>query len=118
MPWAQMLHIVFHWTAGGNEARADDRKHYHLLVEQVDSTAKLVRGPPSIVLNNAPPKPGYTAHIHDFRDALANKQQAALQERTDKRLAKMEAMPAPRRRRQIPAACMLGRCRLIGAAAF
>ena len=44
MPWAQMLHIVFHWTAGGNEARADDRKHYHLLVEQVDSTAKLVRG--------------------------------------------------------------------------
>jgi hypothetical protein len=62
MPWAQMTRIVFHWTAGGNKASLLDRKHYHLLVEHVDGVARLVRGVPSIVLNDAPLKKGYAAH--------------------------------------------------------
>jgi N-acetyl-anhydromuramyl-L-alanine amidase AmpD len=59
MPWAQMLRIVFHWTAGGNKASATDREHYHILVE---GDGKLVRGVPSIDKNSAPVKPGYAAH--------------------------------------------------------
>ncbi len=59
MPWAQMSRIIVHWTAGGNKASATDRKHYHLLLE---GDGKLVRGNPSILLNQAPVKPGYAAH--------------------------------------------------------
>lgn len=59
MPWAQMQRIIVHWTAGGHKASATDRKHYHLLLEG-DGT--LVRGNPSIALNQAPVKAGYAAH--------------------------------------------------------
>lgn len=59
MPWAHMLRIIFHWTAGGNKASALDRKHYHILIEG-DGT--LVRGTPSIAMNESPVKPGYAAH--------------------------------------------------------
>lgn len=59
MPWCQMLRIVFHWTAGGNKASLDDRKHYHVLFE---GDGNVVRGVPSIVLNDAPVKKGYAAH--------------------------------------------------------
>lgn len=59
LPWAGMLRIVFHWTAGTNKASADDRKHYHLLIE---GDGKIVRGVPSIDLNDAPLKSGYAAH--------------------------------------------------------
>lgn len=59
MPWAHMSRIIVHWTAGGNKASATDRRHYHLLIE---GDGKLVRGDPSIVLNQAPAKPGYAAH--------------------------------------------------------
>lgn len=59
LPWAQMLRIVFHWTAGGNKASTNDRKHYHVLIE---GDAKLIRGNPSILLNDAPLKTGYAAH--------------------------------------------------------
>lgn len=59
LPWAGMQRIVFHWTAGNNTASADDKKHYHLLIE---GDGKLVRGVPSIDLNDAPLKKGYAAH--------------------------------------------------------
>lgn len=62
MPWAQMTRIIFHWTAGQLEASSSDRKHYHLLVEYVNGSARLVRGVPSIDLNDAPVKKGYAAH--------------------------------------------------------
>jgi hypothetical protein len=59
MPWAQMQRIIVHWTAGNSKASADDRKHYHLLIED---DGKLVRGAPSIDLNQAPVRSGYAAH--------------------------------------------------------
>lgn len=59
LPWARMNRIVFHWTAGAHKASATDRKHYHLLLE---GDGKLIRGIPSIDLNDAPLKPGYAAH--------------------------------------------------------
>lgn len=59
MPWAQMSRIIIHWTAGNHKASAADRKHYHLLLE---GDGKLVRGNPSIALNQAPAKVGYAAH--------------------------------------------------------
>lgn len=60
MPDANMSRIIFHWTAGQNKASADDRKHYHLLIE---GDGKLIRGGPSIALNSEPKaKTGYAAH--------------------------------------------------------
>ena len=59
MPWAQMSRVIVHWTAGGNKASATDKKHYHILIE---GDGKVVRGDPSIVLNQAPAKTGYAAH--------------------------------------------------------
>jgi len=59
MPWAAMTRIIFHWTAGQYAASKDDRKHYHILVE---GDGKLVRGIPTIDLNDAPIKPGYAVH--------------------------------------------------------
>lgn len=59
LPKVTMRRIHFHWTAGTYKASAEDRKHYHLLV---DGEAGLVRGTPSIALNVAPPKAGYAAH--------------------------------------------------------
>jgi N-acetyl-anhydromuramyl-L-alanine amidase AmpD len=54
-----MQRIIFHWTAGSNKASALDKKHYHILIE---GDGKLVRGDPSIALNDSPVKPGYAAH--------------------------------------------------------
>ncbi|YP_010115323.1 endolysin [Sinorhizobium phage PBC5] len=59
LPPAKMLRIICHWTAGNHKATSFDREHYHLLVEG-DGT--LVRGLPSITLNEAPAKKGYAAH--------------------------------------------------------
>jgi hypothetical protein len=60
MPEAKISRIIFHWTAGQNKASADDRKHYHLLIE---GDGKLIRGVPSIALNSEPKaKAGYAAH--------------------------------------------------------
>lgn len=60
MPAARMSRIIVHWTAGNHQASADDREHYHLLIE---ADGKLVRGVPSIALNDAGgAKPGYAAH--------------------------------------------------------
>lgn len=60
MPAANMKGIVVHWTAGAHRASGLDRSHYHLLIE---ADGKLVRGTPSITLNDASGlRPGYAAH--------------------------------------------------------
>ncbi|EBV3600147.1 N-acetylmuramoyl-L-alanine amidase [Escherichia coli] len=59
LPWAQMQRIIVHWTGGAHKASADDRKHYHVLIEG-DGT--LTRGIPAITLNQSPVKAGYAAH--------------------------------------------------------
>ncbi|MDX1070533.1 N-acetylmuramoyl-L-alanine amidase [Sinorhizobium medicae] len=59
MPDAKMGRIVCHWTAGAHKASEFDRGHYHILIED---GGKLVRGIPSIALNEAPAKRGYAAH--------------------------------------------------------
>jgi N-acetyl-anhydromuramyl-L-alanine amidase AmpD len=59
MPAARMDRIIVHWTAGAHKASKLDREHYHILIE---ADGKLVRGIPSILLNEAPAKKGYAAH--------------------------------------------------------
>ncbi|MCA1403691.1 N-acetylmuramoyl-L-alanine amidase [Ensifer sp. IC3342] len=59
MPAAKMERIICHWTAGAHKASEFDRSHYHILIED---DGKLVRGIPSIKLNEAPAKKGYAAH--------------------------------------------------------
>jgi N-acetyl-anhydromuramyl-L-alanine amidase AmpD len=59
MPRARMDRIIVHWTAGQHKASGLDRSHYHILIE---GDGKLVRGIPSIALNEAPAKKGYAAH--------------------------------------------------------
>lgn len=60
MPAAGIDRIIVHWTAGTSKASADDRAHYHILIED---DGKLVRGVPSIALNDRTgAKNGYAAH--------------------------------------------------------
>lgn len=59
MPDAKMERIILHWTAGAHKATEFDRGHYHILIED---DGKLIRGIPSIKLNEAPAKKGYAAH--------------------------------------------------------
>ncbi|MCB5204999.1 N-acetylmuramoyl-L-alanine amidase [Neorhizobium sp. T786] len=59
MPMAKMERIICHWTAGAHKASEFDRGHYHILIE---ADGKLIRGIPSIKLNEAPAKNGYAAH--------------------------------------------------------
>lgn len=59
MPAAKMQRIIVHWTAGAHKASGLDRSHYHILIE---ADGKLVRGIPSIDLNQAPARKGYAAH--------------------------------------------------------
>lgn len=59
MPAAKMERIICHWTAGAHKASEFDRGHYHILIED---DGKLIRGIPSIKLNEAPAKAGYAAH--------------------------------------------------------
>lgn len=59
MPDAKMSRIICHWTAGAHKASEFDRSHYHILIE---NDGKLIRGIPSIKLNEAPTKKGYAAH--------------------------------------------------------
>lgn len=56
---AKMQRIICHWTAGANKASSFDQQHYHILIED---DGKLVRGIPTIAMNEAPPKNGYAAH--------------------------------------------------------
>ncbi|MDK1377085.1 MULTISPECIES: peptidoglycan recognition family protein [unclassified Sinorhizobium] len=59
MPSAKMERIICHWTAGAHKASEFDRSHYHILIED---DGKIVRGIPSINLNEAPAREGYAAH--------------------------------------------------------
>ncbi|RVM34225.1 N-acetylmuramoyl-L-alanine amidase [Sinorhizobium meliloti] len=59
MPDAKMERIILHWTAGAHKASEFDRGHYHILIED---DGELIRGIPSIKLNEAPAKKGYAAH--------------------------------------------------------
>lgn len=60
MPTATMKRIIVHWTAGEHKASALDMSHYHVLIED---DGCLVRGKPSILLNDAHgAKAGYAAH--------------------------------------------------------
>lgn len=62
MPAAKMDRVICHWTAGRHKASATDKKHYHVLIEG-DGT--VVKGDPSIKLNEAPAKDGYAAHTRN-----------------------------------------------------
>jgi hypothetical protein len=62
MPAASMQRIIVHWTAGAHKASGLDRSHYHVLIE---GNGTLVRGAPSIKLNEAPAKAGYAAHTRN-----------------------------------------------------
>jgi len=59
MPPAAMQRIIVHWTAGGHKATTFDKAHYHILIEG-DGT--VVRGTPTIDLNQSPVRAGYAAH--------------------------------------------------------
>lgn len=60
MPEACMSRVIVHWTAGAHRASGLDRSHYHILIE---GDGKLVRGTPSIDLNDARGiRQGYAAH--------------------------------------------------------
>lgn len=59
MPNVAMRGIVVHWTAGGHKATTFDRLHYHILIEG-DGT--VIRGTPTIDLNQNPARKGYAAH--------------------------------------------------------
>lgn len=59
LPWAQMQRIILHWTAGNSKASANDKAHYHVLIEGDGSP---VKGDPSITANQAPVSSGYAAH--------------------------------------------------------
>ncbi|MGA0533565.1 peptidoglycan recognition protein family protein [Hansschlegelia sp. KR7-227] len=57
---AEIRGIVVHWTAGAHKASAEDRRHYHFLIE---GDGRLVRGAPSVDLNDARGlKTGYAPH--------------------------------------------------------
>jgi hypothetical protein len=59
MPTAAMQRIIVHWTAGGHKATTFDKGHYHILIE-ADGT--VVRGTPTIDLNQSPVRKGYAGH--------------------------------------------------------
>ncbi|OHV84141.1 peptidoglycan recognition family protein [Rhizobium sp. LCM 4573] len=62
LPRAKMQRVICHWTAGGHRASDFDRSHYHILIE---ADGNVVRGKPSIALNEAPAKKGYAAHTRN-----------------------------------------------------
>lgn len=59
MPWAIMLRIIVHGTAGGPKANADDCKHCHLPME---GDARLARGTKLIADNLSVADGVYAAH--------------------------------------------------------
>lgn len=58
-PHCDMKRIILHWTAGGYQASALDKEHYHVLIEG-DGT--LVRGDHSIEDNVSTRDDDYAAH--------------------------------------------------------
>lgn len=59
MPTAAVQRIITHWTAGSHKATPFDKSHYHILIEG-DGT--VVRGTPTIDLNQSPVRGRYAAH--------------------------------------------------------
>lgn len=60
MPAARINRIIVHWTAGAHTPSGLDKSHYHILI---DGSGALVRGRPSIALNDAGgTRAGYAAH--------------------------------------------------------
>jgi hypothetical protein len=60
MPEAKVNRAIVHWAAGAHRASGLDRSHDHMLIE---GDGELVRGIPSIDLNDARGvKPGHAAH--------------------------------------------------------
>jgi hypothetical protein len=59
MPSCVMARIICHWTAGKYNASADDKYHYHILIEE---DGKLVRGVHSIRDNVSTADHKYAAH--------------------------------------------------------
>lgn len=62
MPAAKMQRVILHWTAGTHRATDFDRLHYHILIE---GNGDVVRGKPSIILNQSPARKGYAAHTRN-----------------------------------------------------
>ena len=58
MPKASMQRIIVHWTAGSHVATGFDKSHYHILIE---GSGNVVRGTPTIDLNQSPARKGYAA---------------------------------------------------------
>lgn len=62
MPLVPMRGIVVHWTAGGHNPTTFDKGHYHILIAG-DGT--VIRGTPTIDLNQNPVRKGYAAHTRN-----------------------------------------------------
>jgi hypothetical protein len=62
MPAVAMQRIIVHWTAGSHKATTFDKIHYHILIEG-DGT--VVRGTPTIDLNQNPVRGKYAAHTRN-----------------------------------------------------
>lgn len=59
MPWAKMLRVIVHWTAGAHKASSLDKEHYHIMIE---GDGNLVRGKHSIADNVSTADGVYAAH--------------------------------------------------------
>lgn len=59
MPACRMQRIIVHWTAGTHTPSANDRSHYHILI---DGAGQLVRGIPPISGNASPAKGARASH--------------------------------------------------------
>lgn len=59
MPVCPMKRIIVHWTAGTHTASANDREHYHVLI---NGDGLLARGVPTIDKNSGGTHLGYAAH--------------------------------------------------------
>jgi hypothetical protein len=62
MPLVPMRGVIIHWTAGGHNPTTFDKSHYHILIAG-DGT--VIRGTPTIDLNQIPVRKGYAAHTRN-----------------------------------------------------
>lgn len=62
MPSCTMARVIVHWTAGTYTANADDREHYHILIE---GDGKLIRGKYTIKDNVSSADGVYAAHTRN-----------------------------------------------------
>lgn len=59
LPNCIMSRVVFHWTAGGPDASAVDREHYHIIIDQ---DLRVLKGDESIADNVSASDGDYAAH--------------------------------------------------------